>query len=255
LITFDDGLMNNAEMAEPILKAHSLSAVCFVCPELSERGEKIWADRAWEGVTFGTLSRIDLTPLGGPSISLPAEPHRRALLAQSIIEQMKLLLDSERLQWMSTLQSQGALDSRATEPSVFTLMTLSDIRTMAARGTIAIGSHTMTHPILSRLLIERQKHEIGECKKTLARAGVSSVPLFAYPNGKPIDFTEDTVSILKQEGYCAAFTTTEEMFSASADTWRVPRLLIGHDTNIWEFKAKLSGLEGAIRRLFSVAKQ
>ncbi len=66
VINFDDGLQNVFENAFPILKELNLMAVCFVLPELSQKGKCIWPDRVHEIFSNPTCETIDLTEFDLP---------------------------------------------------------------------------------------------------------------------------------------------------------------------------------------------
>jgi peptidoglycan/xylan/chitin deacetylase (PgdA/CDA1 family) len=72
---------------------------------------------------------------------------------------------------------------------------------------ISFGSHTVTHPILSNLPVDKVKEEICESQKTIARQLGVLPTLFAYPNGSQEDFTPITKQILQDAGYMCAVTT------------------------------------------------
>jgi peptidoglycan/xylan/chitin deacetylase (PgdA/CDA1 family) len=247
-ITFDDGLLNTASEAEPILTRYNLTACCFVCPGLSEHGEIVWADRVWEGIVEGTANQLDFGSIGGDVVPLPPSKPERARIAGDIIERMKGLPHEERQKWLETMRSQGAIFH--TPESPFALLSLENIKSMADRGNVTVASHTMNHPILATQSLYQQKEEIAACQRTLEDAGIQSYPLFAYPNGRPErDYTGETVELVKQAGFVGAFVTSDGLFDESADRFQVPRIAIGYDTNIWEFNARMSGLYYAMKRL------
>lgn len=247
-ITFDDGLLNTANEAEPILARYKLAACCFVCPGLSERGELIWADYAWENIVDGSANQLDFRPVGGDVLLLPASKLDRAHIAGETIERMKGLPHEERQEWMEILRSHEATTSMGHSP--FALMSNENIKTLAERGTVTIASHTMNHPILATQSIGQQKEEITACQKKLDDAGILTYPLFAYPNGRPkMDYSCETVELVKDAGFAGAFTTSDGLFEKSADKYQIPRIAIGNDMNLWEFKARMSGLFYALKRL------
>ena len=73
-----------------------------------------------------------------------------------------------------------------------------------SRHNIAIGSHTVTHPILSRLRIEDIDHEIVHSKREIeSRTGIE-VNSFSYPTGQPSSFTPLITQAIITAGYKVA---------------------------------------------------
>lgn len=104
-------------------------------------------------------------------------------------------------------------------------MTPDDIGQMAATG-MEIGSHGYAHYWLNTLEIQDQKADIAASLDFLDSVGVSREDFFfCYPYGA---YNKDTLTILRQRGCAAAFTTrVARMESIGADLLEVPRL----DTN------------------------
>lgn len=83
-------------------------------------------------------------------------------------------------------------------------MTTNQIRELLDRGTIAFGSHTMTHPLLSELDREVARGEIESSKHVLEDRFGIGVKTFCYPAG---NFNAETVELVQQAGYLAAVVT------------------------------------------------
>lgn len=71
------------------------------------------------------------------------------------------------------------------------------LREIIAHPHVEIGSHTINHPILSDLPIEKQKAEITEGHKGIERLTGERVRYFAYPHGGPSHFNEATKQIVR----------------------------------------------------------
>jgi peptidoglycan/xylan/chitin deacetylase (PgdA/CDA1 family) len=85
---------------------------------------------------------------------------------------------------------------------------------------IAFGSHTETHPILSRVAPERARDEVTRSKRTIEAQLGEEAAFFAYPNGRPEDYDEGTVEALRTAGYRGALTTTFGANEAGEDPLR-----------------------------------
>src|SRR5262249_55706982 len=81
-----------------------------------------------------------------------------------------------------------------------------DVDALRATGRVAFGSHTHTHPVLSRCSRARQEHELRASRDVL-RERLGRADLFAYPNGSRADFTPVTQDLLRRLGYRCGVTT------------------------------------------------
>lgn len=84
-------------------------------------------------------------------------------------------------------------------------MSIEEVRRMQTAGMI-IGSHTVSHPVMSKLTKEEQQKEITESFDFLERiTGGLTLKTFCYPYGGFYSFTEDTEKLLKENGCVFSF--------------------------------------------------
>jgi peptidoglycan/xylan/chitin deacetylase (PgdA/CDA1 family) len=91
-------------------------------------------------------------------------------------------------------------------------------------GGIEFGSHTATHPILTRIAPDRLQREVSGSRAELeARLG-SPVAAFCYPNG---DYDARVLRAVRTAGYRLACTTREFPNDATTDRLELNRLPVG----------------------------
>jgi peptidoglycan/xylan/chitin deacetylase (PgdA/CDA1 family) len=88
---------------------------------------------------------------------------------------------------------------------------------------ITIGSHTVTHPILSFCSPERQKEELVLSKQVIETHLDEPCRYLAYPNGQKGDFDDVTRSLVRKIGYDAAFSFTGGAVKTGMDPTALPR--------------------------------
>jgi len=104
---------------------------------------------------------------------------------------------------------------------------------------IEIGSHTMNHPILSKIQKEKFYEEINLSKTSLEDKIGCQITSFCYPNSAPGDINEQIVEQVKTAGYKGAvFGGLPGSFN---DIYTIPR--IGVDKDKINFMWKLCGME------------
>jgi peptidoglycan/xylan/chitin deacetylase (PgdA/CDA1 family) len=91
------------------------------------------------------------------------------------------------------------------------------------RGGISFGSHTASHPALSRLSADQSRVEILKSKKAIEERLNIPVRSFAYPRGRREDFSERVKEQLKEAGYICALTTLFGSNDAGRDLFELKR--------------------------------
>jgi peptidoglycan/xylan/chitin deacetylase (PgdA/CDA1 family) len=192
-VTFDDGYRDNYDFAFPILKKWRIPATIFVATGVIETGETLWHDRIFDAFRFATAEQARHEP--------PAQRQRRL---ESALERARSLYGEERRQWLREVDEQ--LKPFSLENQASRMLNWSQIREMQSFG-VDFGSHTVTHPILSRIPRHEMLTEIRESKQHLEEQLRVPITSFAYPNGRANDYNEDVKSALRESGYCFAVTT------------------------------------------------
>jgi peptidoglycan/xylan/chitin deacetylase (PgdA/CDA1 family) len=198
VLTFDDGYLDNAAVAWPILRDAGVTGVFFVTTAFVGGDRPLW----WEVIaaTHASGGRHPLNAAGEATYGA-AEP---------VIEALKRAANAKRERAVSHAAEtlQDPIDAAAL-PSAFTW---GEARLMAGEGAI-FGGHTVGHPVLPRCTDEEVERELG-CRGIIAdRLGVETV-LFAYPNGSHDDRVVDAVA---RAGYRYAFTTRKGYYTAATD--------------------------------------
>ncbi|MEA2527726.1 MAG: hypothetical protein QOF73_4953 [Thermomicrobiales bacterium] len=202
MITFDDGYLDNYELAFPLLRQHRLPAIFFVCTGLLDgRGLAWWDEISW---MVRTSHRREL-PASGWFDRPIALADDREVAIKAVIERYRALPGEDTPAFLDHV-AEAAGTGRADASLARNLwMTWDNVREMRSAG-MTIGGHTVTHPILSRLSAERQKEEIAGCRARLAVELGDAPHLFAYPVGKPHTFNTDTRTALQASGFSHAFS-------------------------------------------------
>jgi peptidoglycan/xylan/chitin deacetylase (PgdA/CDA1 family) len=194
VLTFDDGLRNNLTVVYPILRELHLPATFFVCPALVESGEWLWNHEMrcrLQTQTPSELAELRLRLLA-PGTSL-----------EGIMEWMKTLPLSQRRHTERTVR-QATLGFRPTarQRAAFDVMDWNDLLSLD-RELITVGSHTLSHPILTGLRAQEIELEILESRLCLEQRLQRAVDFFCYPNGA----CDQRAYQLVQKTYRAAVTT------------------------------------------------
>lgn len=215
-ITFDDGYADNEELAAPILRRLGLTATFFVSTGYLGDG-CMWNDRVIEAVRATKADALDLEALGlGRLPSLTSADRRAAILA--VLKGIKHLDPALRLAAVEQLEHVAGVGAPP-QP----MMQPAQVRSLRAMG-MAIGGHTVTHPILTRLDAAAARDEILQGKRQLEAIVDGSIDVFAYPNGVPDqDYAAQHAAMVRDCGFKAAVSTAWGAGSAASDRFQLPR--------------------------------
>jgi peptidoglycan/xylan/chitin deacetylase (PgdA/CDA1 family) len=215
-VTFDDGYKNNLEIALPILQQYAIPATVFVATGFSQ-GENMWNDRVIQLFSDKNLSSLDLTAADLGVRALGDWPERKQL-AVTLLKKLKYLTIEKRLEIIAALYAaNGGIEATSL------MMTPQEVKQLSDAG-VEIGAHTVNHPILKVLPAAQQAREIQESKSLLEQWTGKPVTSFAYPNGQiGVDLDEQTVGIVKEQGFDCAVVTDWGTSTATTSPWMLRR--------------------------------
>lgn len=204
LITFDDGLREQYQIAYPILREEGISAIFFVPSNISDEPFPLWMTELAHQFSHLPTQKIYLQ-FAGDRVDFLLEPKEERLKSfNRLKEKLKQIPNGERRRILADLKQQYPVPAISAD-SPYTVITRSEARQMLTAGMV-FGSHSRSHPILSRLTTEQKKEEIIISRQELAETIAAPVDFFAYPNGLPADYDQECLNLVAQAGYRAAFT-------------------------------------------------
>ena len=220
VVTFDDGYRDNYLNAFPILKRLSIPATIFLATDAISSGRMLWHDRVFtafrktnapilEGLGRTDLPRYSLTTL-----------EEKLLAQRAVLKLLRCVDEGERSRLIDRLISTLGVEDRKEDRGL--MLDWDEIKEMHDSG-ISFGSHTVTHPILSTLSIDRTKMEVYGSKKTIEEKLGIPAKAFAYPNGGRGDFNEDIKTLVRRAGYVCGLTTLFGANSAGQDLFELRR--------------------------------
>ncbi len=215
-VTFDDGYRDNYEIALPVLKKHGVTATFFVASGFLEGG-RLFVDTVIESIRRLPAGKVDLAWFGLGMQAVHDMPSRLALIDRLVSDIKYRSLDSreEACERIARLSGESLPDDL--------MMSFEQLRALHRAG-MAIGGHTLDHPILNVLDPEDARRQIADDRAAIAAIIGTPPSFFAYPNGRiHRDFSGSHVALVREAGYAGAVTTDVGCASSSSDSFLLPR--------------------------------
>jgi peptidoglycan/xylan/chitin deacetylase (PgdA/CDA1 family) len=201
LITFDDGYRDNYDIAYPILRSHGVQGVFFLATNMVGSCLVPWWDRISWLMKTAHRRRFALSfPL-----KLMVDIDRNGLpeSLQAVLQLYKKQENSDPARFMRELMEEAKSEEVPETERRF--LSWDEAREMN-RGGMAIGSHAMSHAVLSQLTPQRQFEELSGARSILQEEVGSEVDVLAYPVGHRESFSGETQRIAREAGYRGAFS-------------------------------------------------
>lgn len=241
-ITFDDGYRDIYENAYPILRKYGIPATIFLTTGYVGTAEI----PLWDKAFYAPSKAKKRTPVPGILDAEHSEPPDRKTMHMPA--QMRNQLDEKDRSYAVVDQPDARIHNHA-EKSL--MLSWEEVREMSDNG-ILFGSHTLTHPFLTKISRKQVQKEIYISKQIIEQQIGKSVTTFAYPGG---DFDPDIEEIVKEAGYSAAVSTVPGYNSVCDDVYALRRNIIQlqsvfHKFFPLSFIVEVTGVVGHVRRIY-----
>jgi peptidoglycan/xylan/chitin deacetylase (PgdA/CDA1 family) len=235
-LTFDDGLAETFERVEPFLRSQAIPATFFVSTAHCRPGVLLWFTAldalCFEGEHRALEAGGRVFPLG----SLAEKRQARRALGAMARE------SGDASGFARDLLLRHPLSEPARRP--YRGMSFDQIRAAASGSLFEIGSHTVSHPCLTRVPPDERRAEIEGGRAELAAAIGRSVRYFAYPGG---DYDRETLGLVRDAGYEAALATVSNHLEPDGP-YEIERVGI-YSPPLWKVALKAAGIVPVARRL------
>jgi peptidoglycan/xylan/chitin deacetylase (PgdA/CDA1 family) len=241
-VTFDDGHRDNYTHAFPVLQRLGVPATIFLSTGYMNQEETFWFDEVAFRLYRTPRRELDLRTLG-LRLALGSVTQRRRA-TEEVLSGLKAVSNGERLAALRELAAESGVEGTAGDPRSRPL-TWDQVMEMQ-KGGIEFGSHTVSHPVLSRLRDDELRRELSLSRRELEQRLGRQVELLAYPVGGETDFDDRVVGVARECGYRMALTYVSGTNAwPPDDCYRLRRLHVERYTT----RARFTGML-AFPRLF-----
>lgn len=212
-LTVDDGRQNFYRVLFPLLKEFGFCATFFVVSSFISGEDWIWTDKVlW--LSEQSAAPVELSPKNLPRIF-------------SELNRMPPAVRNERI---ATLAAGMRITVPTRPPEKYAPCSWAQLREMADTGLVEVGSHTVTHPILSSISDEESWRELQESRRQMQEALGREVVSFCFPNGKRGDYRPSQVQQVAEAGYLCSVVAEFGLVSHRSDRYRLERVGVDGDS-------------------------
>jgi peptidoglycan/xylan/chitin deacetylase (PgdA/CDA1 family) len=217
-VTIDDGYREIYDFVYPLSRRMGVPVTVFVVSDLVGTEGMLWTTELAEIIRRADPGTVELNACGGKKYALGNADERRGTLRA-----LKAAVKSSAPSDGEAILDEIRRKLGAFSPGERMMLSWEEIAEMSA-ACIEFGSHTRSHPILSRVGTAAARDEIFGSKEVIESHLGRKVASFCYPNGQEGDFTKETKNMVQEAGYSVAVTAMPGAVTRSSDRYALRRL-------------------------------
>ena len=202
LITFDDGYLDNYQIAFPVLRAHGAQGVFFLVTGIMGSGSVPW----WDHIAFllKTARQRQFTLSYPAELKVDLDQNGVIPSLRNVLALYKSPANTDSNRFIRDV-AEGTNSDRQLPTDERRFLDWNEAKKMLAGG-MALGSHTHSHPVLSQLNADEQRAELTQSRALLQEKLGIKADSIAYPVGATTSFSPLTEAIAQECGYRTAFS-------------------------------------------------
>jgi peptidoglycan/xylan/chitin deacetylase (PgdA/CDA1 family) len=236
-ITIDDGYRDAYEIAFPLLRQFDAPATLFAVTDFIDQKIWLWTDKL-RYLTSRAQQDLLETTISNRTIRLSLNGRTsRSEAAQRINAALKSLSEGDKNRAIARIAESLGLEIPDVPPDDLSPITWEQAREMDRAG-LEIGSHTMTHPILTKVSEAQLRRELVESRERLESILKRKVDRFCYPNG---NYNNAVAIEVERAGYRCAVTVEPGLNDEHSSPFALRR--IHTEADLAHFVQSTSGFE------------
>ncbi|HAC87609.1 polysaccharide deacetylase family protein [Marinobacter sp.] len=228
VITFDDGYADFYDYAFPVLREEGMPCTLFVTTGFVNGDLWLWPDRLRFCADQTTCNHVSFPEIK-KEFSVSENRHE---VWNTLADHCLELPDKEKNSFIQRVADRFQVTLPTSAPSQYKGLSWDQVREISRAG-IEIGSHSVSHPILTSLDPDELQRELVVSRETIESELVQTVRAFCYPNGQPIDFNERVKSAVRAAGYKFALAAYPARYPLN-DFWAINRYPANYSNAMFE---------------------
>lgn len=217
-LTFDDGYRDFYELAYPLLKEFDLPATLFLTTGFVSGELWLWPDQIKYILSETNHKVVEILDT---KKSLTSESDRYEAWSE-IGDTCLRLTNTDKHLLIERIAKSLEVSLPPSAPEGFEGLNWNMVKEMKANSRLTIGSHSVSHPIMTSLSPKALSYELLASKETIETETGQPVSAFCYPNGQPEDINDITRVAIQHSGYAyalAAYPAPDPL----RDRWAIAR--------------------------------
>jgi peptidoglycan/xylan/chitin deacetylase (PgdA/CDA1 family) len=257
LLTCDDGLLNTLTDMLPLVQDFDVPFLFFVTSgSLTELSSILWYEKLFLWMLEAREKVSFAAPWGACNVQ--GREQKRALWRE-MIRRLSAFEAGARNHMLGDMRTQlGISEDFESEYSQnqanrrrFFMLNVAELRELADAG-MTIGTHTLSHPMLSQMPENLALQEISQSRAGLEAALGKLVWALAYPFGNAEAVSAREPELAERAGFRCAFMNVEDATKNSNKDMALafPRIHVSSTTTPAELEAHVSGFYRAVREKY-----
>jgi peptidoglycan/xylan/chitin deacetylase (PgdA/CDA1 family) len=210
--TIDDGFADQGELVRSAFVPSGCPVTIFLIAGFLDGKLWPWDDQLAYIVARADAAVSDVTVDGHKvKVALHTSGQRHQTLAD-LRNLCKSIGNSNLYALIGAIGQQLGVSVPATPPPAYTPLTWEEARALELLGGVDFAPHSVSHRIFSQLNNEDAAAEIADSWRRLREELRRPLPVFAWPTGRPGDYTTRDIALLQTSGL-SAYATTEPDYS------------------------------------------
>ncbi len=233
-ITIDDGYANFFEIAYPILKRYRIPATFYIVSNFVDQAIWLWFDLLKYQMMQGKPGSYMFNIGGSAQYIVLSDKYTRYNAWNKLADACLLITQNERLIALDEIGSILGVSIPDRPSQEFRAITWDQLGQLDPE-LIEIGSHTCSHPILTKCSESELENELTQSKNTIESELGRKVVSFCYPNGQISDYNPSVMQAVQKAGYTNAVVAHGTLVEANANRFALERISAPHNNQFFQY--------------------